>query len=394
MHAPPFRIGEQVTGSHFTDRQPEVRRVVEAMAAPTRLLLYGERRQGKSSIMRQAERRASRSGVLVAWNDIATATGLEEVSQRLLASLPFEWRWREELQLRLVRAQLRVEAKVDALGRPALALVPALRPLSDVEARTQLESIVLTLDRIAEEKAQQIAIVLDEFQAIERLAPRGGWVLRDLMQTTHHLSWICAGSELSLIEDLIGEDGPFYRFFESIAVGPIDGAHLASWIEARLAGAGLEVAPGTGADIIRSAGPRTQDCLQLARAVFAEAGAHGKVGPGEVVAALRRSVLADGDRFQTLWENVADSHRRVLRALAAGESQLTATSVRDRYGLPTSAAVTKAIRVLRERRYLRSREPHAIDDPFFREWILLRAMPDGRPQAALTPADAPDRIPS
>ena len=394
MDPQPFRIGEHVTGSHFTDRQSEVRRVVEAMGAPSRLLLYGERRQGKSSIMRQAERRASRNGVLVAWNDVATAAGLEEVSQRLLASLPFEWRWREELQQRLVRAQFRVEAKVDALGRPALALVPALRPLGDVEARTQLEGIVHTLDRIAEERAQKIAIVLDEFQAIERLSPRGGWILRDLMQTTHHLSWICAGSELSLIENLIGEDGPFYRFFESIAVGPIDAGHLASWIEARLSGAGLQVEPGMGAEIIRLAGPRTQDCLQLARAVFSEAGMHGNAGAREVMAALRRTVLADGDRFQTLWENVADSHRRVLRAIAAGESQLTATHVRDRYGLPTSGAVTKAIRVLRERRYLRSREPHAIDDPFFREWILLRAMPDGRPQTALTPADAPDRKPS
>ena len=394
MNAPPFRIGEQVTGSHFTDRQSEVRRVVEAMATPSRLLLYGERRQGKSSIMRQAERRASRNGVLVAWNDVATAAGLEEVSQRLLASLPFEWRWREELQQRLVRAQLRVEAKVDALGRPALALVPALRPLGGVEARTQLEGIVHTLDRIAEEKAQKIAIVLDEFQAIERLSPRGGWILRDLMQTTHHLSWICAGSELSLIEKLIGEDGPFYRFFESIAVGPIDAAHLASWIEARLSGAGLQVEPGTGAEIIRLAGPRTQDCLQLARAVFAEAGARGHAGAGEVLAALHRTVLADADRFQTLWENVADSHRRVLRAIAAGEGHLTAIAVRDRYGLPTSAAVTKAVRALRDRRYLRSRDPTAIDDPFFREWILLRAMPDGRPQTALTRADAPDRKPS
>jgi hypothetical protein len=113
-----------------------------------------------------------------------------------------------------------------------------------------------------------------------------------------------------------------------------------------------------------------------------------------VAAALRRTVLEDGDRFQTLWENVADSHRRVLRAVAAGETQLTSTEVRDRYGLPTPAAVTKAVRTLRERRYLRAREPHLIDDPFFREWILLRAMPDGRPHTALTPADAPGRTPS
>jgi hypothetical protein len=364
------------------------------MQAPTRLLLYGERRQGKSSIMRQAEQRARRAGVIVAWIDVATAAGLGEVSQRLLASLPFEWRWREELQLRLVRAQLRVEAKADALGRPVLALVPEIRPPGEAQARGQLESITRTLDRLAEEKGQKLTLVLDEFQAIERLAVRGGWLLRDLMQTTHHLSWICAGSELSLIEGLVGQEGPFYRFFEALSVGAIEPVHLGSWIEARMTGAGVHAAAGIGEEIIRRAGPRTQDCLQLARAVFADAGARGRADAGDVAAALRRTVLEDGDRFQTLWENVADSHRRVLRAVAAGETQLTSTEVRDRYGLPTPAAVTKAVRTLRERRYLRAREPHLIDDPFFREWILLRAMPDGRPHTALTPADAPGRTPS
>lgn len=373
----PFRVGEQVTGAFFTDRQAEVRRILDAMRTPTRLLVYGERRQGKSSAIRQAALRATRSGVLILWADVSTAADLGEVARRIVAGVPFRWRWREQLQLLLLQSNLRVEARVDGAGRPVLSLAASLAPPDPGRARDDLERVVRALDTLAAERGQGVALVLDEFQEVDVLQPRGGWILRDLMQTTHHLSFICAGSRLSLVDRLIAPDGPFHRFFETLSVGPIDPDHLARWMESRMEGAGAEVEAGVGAAILERAGPRTQDALQLARAVFLVGAMTGRVGVAEVDAAFRRSVLEDGDRFETLWSGLADSHRRILRAVASGEVHLASQEVRARFGLPTTAAVSKAVRVLRERRHLTTGEPPRVDDPFFREWILLRAMPEG-----------------
>lgn len=373
----PFRVGEQVTGSFFTDRQEEVRRILEAMRTPTRMLVYGERRQGKSSAIRQATVRAEGSGTLVLWADVSTAADLGEVGRRLVSGVPFRWRWREELQLLLLQANLRVEARVDTTGRPVLSLAMGMNPLPVPEAKDQLERVIRALDTLAGEKEVSVALVLDEFQEVETLVDRGGWILRDLMQTTHNLSFVCAGSRLSLVDRLIGPEGPFHRFFEPLAIGPIDPHHLARWMESRMEGAGLEVEAGVGPAILERVGPRTQDALQLARAVFLTGVMRRRVEVADVAAAFRRSVLEDGDRFETLWAGLADSHRRVLRAVAMGEVHLASQEVGARYGLPTTAAVSKAVRVLQERRHLGTGTPVRLDDPFFAEWILLRAMPDG-----------------
>jgi AAA ATPase domain len=378
----PFRVGEQVTGEFFTDREDEVKRILQAMRSPTRLLVYGERRQGKSSAIQQARARAEHDGIRVVWVDVSTVAHFGEVAQRLVASIPFGWIWREELQLRLVRAHLRVEARMDAAGHPMLALVPGVDAGDAEEGKDHLRKITLALDGLAGEKDERVVLVLDEFQEIDRIVPRGGWFLRDLMQTTHRLSFVCAGSKLGLIDELISATGPLHRFFEPLTVGPIDPGHLAKWIESRMEGAGVTPGAGLGAAIVDLVGPRTQDCLQLARAVFLAGGRRGRIGVEELPGVFRRAVLEDRDRFETSWASLADSHRGILRALATGETRLGAQDVRRRHALPSTSAVSKAVKVLQDRRHVGAREPLRIEDPYFREWILLRAMPDGLPHGA------------
>lgn len=49
----PFRIGERVSGEYFIDRAEEVKRIHRAMPDPSRLLVYGPRRMGKSSAIQR-----------------------------------------------------------------------------------------------------------------------------------------------------------------------------------------------------------------------------------------------------------------------------------------------------------------------------------------------------
>lgn len=381
----PFRVGEQVTGEFFTDRAPEVKRILKAMRDPTRLLVYGERRLGKSSAIRQAALRAERDGVAVVWVDIATATSLADVTRRIVSGVPYGWVWREDLQTRLVRARLRIEARPDLAGNPVLSLIPYGGPPNEERDREDLGRILGALDEVTAGPRKRVVVVLDEFQEIDEVAKRGAWILRDIMQTTHNTSFICAGSRTGLIDKLTGPDGPFHRFFESLTVGPLPPEHFGNWMESRMEGAGMTVETGVGAEILSLAGPRTQDCLQLARSVFGQAAGTRDVTIPDVAAALGRTVLEDADRFETIWKMLAKSQQGVLRAVAVGERKLGSVEVRERYTLPSTPAITKAVRALQSKRHLSSGEPVVFDDPFFREWVLLRAMPDGLPEARLEP---------
>ena len=85
MRENPFRIGTHVSGRYFTDRAAEVKRILGAMREPTRLLVFGPRRMGKSSAIAVASDRARRDGVLVVRADLSTASALVDVANRSIA---------------------------------------------------------------------------------------------------------------------------------------------------------------------------------------------------------------------------------------------------------------------------------------------------------------------
>ena len=373
----PFRVGEHVTGEFFTDRADEVKKILRSMRDPSRLLVYGERRHGKSSAIRHAAERFAQKDGIVLWVDVATVSNFAEIACRLISSVPYSWIWRDDLQARLVQASIQVELKSDASGNPVLSLGLEPRPTSPEHGKEELGRAIRVLDRLAQERNVRLALVLDEFQQIARLVEVGGWVLRELMQEAHHLSFICAGSRRSLIEEMLSEEGAFHRFFEPLNVHQIDPEHLATWLEDRMNSAGVRTEPGVGNSIISRMGPRTQDCLQLARAVFSFGQGRGRVSREDVTGALLGSVLEDADRFETVWAGLARSQQAVLRAVAVGEEHLYSQDAARRHGLPTAGTVRRAILALQDKRHLTEGKELGIDDPFFREWILLRAMPDG-----------------
>ncbi|NIP56742.1 MAG: hypothetical protein GWM92_01375, partial [Gemmatimonadetes bacterium] len=323
--------------------------------------------------------RFEEEGGVVLWVDVATVSNFAEIARRLISSVPYSWIWREDLQARLIRASIQVELRADAAGNPSMSLSLEPRPTAPEHGKEEVRRAVGVLDSVAGDRDVRIAVVLDEFQEIAGLADGAEWILRELMQNAHHLSFVCAGSRASLIEDLLSGDGAFHRFFEPLNVREIDPGHLGGWIEDRMGSAGVSPEAGVGEAIIALVGPRTQDCLQLARAVFVHGQSGGSVSSGDVRRALRSSVLEDADRFETLWAGLARSQQAVLRAVAAGEQHLYSRDAARRHGLPTSGTIRKAILALQEKRHLSEGEELRIDDPYFREWILLRAMPDGVP---------------
>ena len=89
-------------------------------------------------------------------------------------------------------------------------------------------------------------------------------------------------------------------------------------------------------------------------------------------------VAARSGGYELLWAELARSHQGVVRAVAAGATELQGAEARRTFGLPSASGVSKAIDVLRARAILSSREPIRLADPFFAEWVRRHAMPEVR----------------
>jgi hypothetical protein len=371
----PFRIGERVTGEHFTDRADEVRIILRAMRDPARLLVYGPRRMGKSSAIEMASVEARRRGTLVIRADLARATSLREVADRLATSVAREVDEDDGATLRDWVRALNLELTVDASGAPVLRF----RFDRSAPSPEELPAFEAVLDRVEAMAAagRPVCVVLDEFQRILGLGhERADWQLRDIMQGHHHLSYVCAGSDEGVIEHLTSKSGAFHGTFERLYVGALPADDFARWIDSRLEASGARKASGMGSAVIRLAGPRTEDVLKLARQVWSRAAARGHASEGDPESALEEVIRGDGGVFQQIWDGQTTHQRNVLRAVAAGQNALTSADVMRRFGLRSSSAVTQALNSLASKGLLMRRGGvTAFDDPFFRAWVVMKAPP-------------------
>jgi uncharacterized protein len=223
--------------------------------------------------------------------------------------------------------------------------------------------------------------VLDEFQEISALGgDRAEWHLRGAIQHHQHVSYIFAGSKPHLIRRMILEqEGAFYGMLDPVPFGPIDPTHLARWIDERLRGAGV-TPEDAGLACVELAGPRTRDIVQVASKCFDRAGGEGAIGHADVAAAFREVIDDLDDTFRALWESIRSApQQNVLRAVAASTDGLTTGRTRTRFSLNDTGKATNAAKPLVETGRLVRTDTgsgYAFDNPFFRGWVILRALPD------------------
>jgi len=383
--ASPFRVGGPVTGEFFTDRADEVKEILRGMRHPTRMLIRGLRRQGKTSALAQAGRRFREQGGILLWADLSTLATLADLRDRVVSSLPTGFFGRFE-SLQLLVPMLEVVLVDPAMGTQAYRFRPSTSSRSEPGVREQVRVLIQSIDRRRDELERPVCIVFDEFQAILSIGEeRVDWFLRDIMQAAPDISFLCAGSQPSLLEAMANEkSAAFFKFFTpGPRFDPIDKDHLASWIAHRMTEAGVACDHATAREIA-GVGDRTQDVILLADAVYSRGQRAGKVDQEDLAESLQSLLEREHDRYQRIWGSLTSNQRIGLRAIASGVRRLFANDTKP----PIAASsLHRVIGALHTRGILTDgARDEEIDDPFFREWILRFAMPDSQP---IPPAPSP-----
>ena len=368
-------------GEYFTDRAGEIRRIVASLKEPqAKLLVYGPRRMGKSSVLEASISRLQKRRIPALIADLSATTTVSDMATRILQAAAWQLRptW-ENIVAELVK-QLRVNVTVVAAagsGHPTLTLDVSGRSAPLEDQRLTLGAALDAIDRLAAAKKRTVGIVLDEFQEIHRVGgEEAEWHLRGVIQRHKHVSYVMAGSRTSLILGMTEKNRAFFKLFELLPFGPIDEKHMERWIDSRMETHGLDPA-GCGLRIIELARPRTRDIVQLARTAFEQGSAPGRLDARVIERAFERIVDIEGDLFLAEWERRTALQQNVLRAIAAGESKLFSEVVRDRYGLKGTSYVAAALETLLERDLVVKRDSrYTFDSPFMQRWVVRHALPD------------------
>jgi uncharacterized protein len=376
----PFVYGEVVPLSAFVDREDELNRLTGDLMAGQKVFLISPRRYGKSSLVRQALRAASRRGALVVdltVSSYSSYVAFLEGYARALSSVERQT-GRAASWLREVLASVRPEVRIETSdqGKPEVALsFPAARNEKDVSRLAQ--EVFALPGRIADKRGRKLAIALDEFQAIG--AFNGGSVehaLRAAVQHQREVGYVFSGSEPALMERMLGRNRPFYKAGPVMRLGRIPADRFASFLEARFRATGIKPAQGLGLAIVELAGNLPYDVQRLAHELWDDARANGRRSAGleDLHETLRRLLGEHESLFEATWQRLTLAQRATFRAAVLQDGrELLSSDTRSRFRLSGASTVQASLAALvREDILARDGDRYIVVDSLLREWVARR----------------------
>ena len=373
--ANPFVYGRVLMpGRPFCSRPELESTVLEAAANQQRIVLLGDRRMGKSSLVEHTLDRPDRILVTV---DLRGLDSVADFVDRLLLKLHAA-----------LETHRPVVKHLPAPLKDALAFIAEvnvnLHGILQVTARAKpkASSVIRAMD--ANERASRwrpLAVFLDEFQEIaenleEREARHLLGVLRGEIQRHARVAYLFAGSARgSMLELFTAERSHFYQSATILEVGPIPQDAMSRFLADQFARGGRQLAPGILQAIFALAGDSPNDQQQLAYHLWTQS-TPGPIGLAELQRAFSALMAEVTRRGEIVLEDATPSQRRVLFAVALRENAETSADAFVRFsGFNSNSSVLAALRpyvkggnAILEKRGSRVR----YRERFMRLWVLLQ----------------------
>ena len=376
----PFVYGEIVPSNAFADREEELDRLVEDLAAGQKVFLISPRRYGKSSLVRQALDVLSGRGLIVVELTVtaySSYVAFLEGYARALAGVETRWErakaWLTEV-ITSTRPDVRLEQHAAGPRRFTVAF-PLVRTERDV-ARLANELFALPA-RVAQDRRRRVVIALDEFQGIE--AFDGGSVehaLRAAAQQQRDVAYVFAGSEPSLMEKMIGPRRPFYKAGPVMRLERIPAEVFADWVDERFSKSGIRPAEALGHAIVDVAGNLPYDVQRLAHELWDDvrAGGRRRADHDDLHVTLGRLLAEQEPIFEAIWQRLTLAQRAVLRAAVLQDGrELLSAETRTRYRLGVPSSIQASLAALTKQDVIARDGPrYVVVDSLLREWVARR----------------------
>lgn len=363
----PFKYGCIVNGSHFCDRPELAGQFAEYVRSGQNLVIQGERRMGKSSLVT---------------NTLSHMRGWRYVYADFM-----DVRSTADVCNQLVDAMARFEAE-DSIFKRTLTLLAHLRPTVTVDAMTGMPTI--TVDAHAAENSSSVTtalnalselvrggktcVVFDEFQDILNVAdgPHILALMRSRIQFLADTPFVFLGSARNdMLDIFLSPKSPFYKSATVFDVGTIDDTAFYGFITERFA-SGQRQLPREEFDAILKFTNRTPgDVQEYCDAIWQITEAGQKITSAVREEALRHVFAREGATFSAFSRRLTDIQFRVARALSrcGGHHPLSGVFLREA-SVSNSATVKRALNALISDGLVCFVDgEYKFFSPFFRDWI-------------------------
>ncbi len=360
----PFQFTGVVGPEAFCNRKREVEELLRVIRNGEKLLVFSERRFGKTSLVRLAVEQLPKTRYRAAYVDL--------------------WPTRDEASFIAETARAITESvsnTADKLLDTGKRLFSRLIPSVTVEGRKpkvqfglaaagelELEEVLAAPARVAGRGRYKVVMVFDEIQQIlEYPTDMVERRLRSIMQMQKKVSYIFLGSRKHLIQKMFMDPSrPLYRAAEHYPLPAIPEQEWIPFIRERFRAGGR----GLSEDDIRAVCETT-----AGHPYYTQYLCHllWDLPKPQLAEAVRILLEREHHAYAGLWESLAGNQKKLLRGLAGwpGSKPFAADFLRH-WGLGTASSAQRAMKALAAKDIIeRQKASCVICDRFFQTWIQL-----------------------
>jgi hypothetical protein len=372
----PFIFGEIIDDENFVNRTKELRQLVRDLSDGQKIFLLSPRRFGKSSLVSMAmlklKKRHIRTVSLTVSSYSSYAQFLEKFAEKVLrAAGPWErvkdWATRFGRQVKPDVNYNMTSGEVSlSLGKGASFDPEPIAP-----------EVFALPEELTKHADFRMAICLDEFQQITQFD--GGTVenvIRNQVQQQRQVGYVFAGSQPSLMQEMLSASRPFHKAGPQMFLDKIDAEDWKEFIAAQFRRRGRSIDEAAMELLLSAADLIPYDVQRIAHELwdYAELQDKKQLAIADVERVINGLVSGQSTYYELLWEQLAPRQRAALQALAArGASEIYSQTLREEFRLGPASTVQKAFQSLDAKDVIgRYKGEYFFLDPLFPRWIAKR----------------------
>lgn len=368
-----FKFGQLLTREDICDREEEMARLGKIAKTGGRALVYGSRRFGKTSLVKNGvmeEFLKKEKKSLAIYADLFRLDSVEDMSLRLRVGLEQALSRQAKLKAFFTSIQnylkhFRVEITADPLsGTPTVSLSGEYKK----ETRL-LPDLFEALRHLSQE--YKMLLVLDEFQDIEGIGELEA-NLRSEIQTLQNTAVILLGSKKHILQKIFHDESrPFYGFGVDFEIKAIPRKHWLDYMKERFSPCKITLKEETVQEIcnlMRDVPNSIQELCQW----IALSGWQGQLDPETLHFHLVKLIENKTSRYFEKLAGFSEKEKKVLLAVARCEPVVSFAAAKFLHQTGVSATATKAtlLRLTDQGIFDVTEEGSVITDPIFHLFLL------------------------
>ena len=364
----PFKYGCVVDGEYYCARSGLARQLKSFVESGQNVVIQGERRMGKTSLVRETVGRMR--GWKLLYVDLLYIRTVSDLCRRIAQAVS---------EMDSDRGFLEKTARFISRLRPTLSFDGQTGgPVLSVDAAAcrEPDSVEVLLNMIASHaRARKVCVVFDEFQDILDLED-GNQVLalmRSRIQLDSRTPYVFLGSVRNRMTDIFWHpDSPFYHSAAALPVGRIDDGDFKAFVTGRFATGKRRMPDGLWEDISSVADGIPGYVQELCEAMWSVSDPSVTLGEGDLSAALKLIFSREGDHFGMFVRDLTTLQLKVLGGLARkGGKGVFAGEFLSETGVLNAASVRRALTRLEKSGLIYYFEDeYRFVNPFFRKWCI------------------------